>query len=460
MNDHDVWRTDAGLPHRSLAREIFRELIEIDTTHATGSTTEAADAVARRLIAAGLPESDVLVVGPQPRKANLVARLRGSGKRPPILLLAHLDVVEANRSEWTVDPFSLLERNDHLYGRGTTDDKAMAAIWVANLVRQIRGGVVPDRDIILALTADEEAGDHNGAEWLLREHRGLVQAAYGLNEGGFGRSRDGRRIANVVQASEKTSIDFLLEAKAAGGHSSLPRAESAIQALAAAVVRLSSLLLPIRLDQVTHAFFQRMADIEGGQMGADMLAVLRSPPDPAAVSRLSAVPYYDGLLRTTLAVTRLDAGEESNTIPGSARAVVNCRMLPDDSPAEVEDAIAEAVADERVEIRVLERVTQSPPSPLTPEIMLPVERITEELWPGVPVIPVMGIGGTDSRHFRQAGIPMYGVSGIFLDVDDVRAHGPDERIGIRAFYEGQEFLYRLVTALTQSTASSAAGSEV
>jgi acetylornithine deacetylase/succinyl-diaminopimelate desuccinylase-like protein len=441
-------------------REIFRELIEIDTTHATGSTTDAAEAMRRRLLDAGMPERDVAVLGPCAGKGNLVARLRGSGSHRPILLLAHLDVVEARASEWSVNPFELTERDGHFYGRGTTDDKAMAAIWVANLIRYVQIGFQPDRDIIVALTADEEGGDFNGAEWLLREHPDLVDAEFGLNEGGYGRSRGTRRIANVVQAGEKTYLDLELLAEAPGGHSSIPLPESAITILAGAVARLSRHRFPVRLSEVTRGFFARMAEIEEGEIASDMLAILRSPPDADAVDRLSAIPYYNGLLRNTAAVTRLQAGEENNTVPSLARAVVNCRLLPGESAAALERDIAAIIDDDRVRIRALSPSHESPPSPLNDEIMGPVERITADLWPGVPVLPVMGIGGTDSRHFRQAGIPMYGVSGIFLDVDDVRAHAPDERLGVEAFYEGQEFLFRLVRQLTQSTAVSDGGREV
>jgi acetylornithine deacetylase/succinyl-diaminopimelate desuccinylase-like protein len=441
-------------------REIFRELIEIDTTHGTGSTTAAAEAMRRRLLSAGIPETDVVVLEPSAGKGNLVARLRGSGARRPILLLAHLDVVEARPSEWSVNPFELTERDGHFYGRGTTDDKAMAAIWVANLIRYVQLGLRPDRDIVLALTADEEGGDYNGAEWLLRVHPELVNAEFGLNEGGYGRIRAGRRIANVVQAGEKTYLDLELLTEGRGGHSSVPLPESAITVLAEAVARLSRHRFPARLSEVTRGFFERMAEIEEGEVASDMRALLHSPPDPDALERLSAVPYYNGLLRNTAAVTRLQAGEENNTVPSVARAVVNCRILPGESAAELEREIAGVINDSRVRLRALAPAQDSPPSPLMPEIIGPVERITEELWPGVPVLPVMGIGGTDSRHFRQAGIPMYGVSGIFLDVDDVRAHAPDERIGVEAFFEGQEFLFRLVRQLAQSTAVSEGGREV
>jgi acetylornithine deacetylase/succinyl-diaminopimelate desuccinylase-like protein len=432
---------------RRLAREVFRELIEIDTSEARG-TTEAAEAVAMRLRAAGLPAEDVRVLGPVPERHNLVARLRGRGGRRPLLLLAHLDVVEARAEEWSVDPFTFLERDGHFYGRGATDDKAMAALWVAMLVRFREEGFVPDRDIVLALTADEEGGEHNGADWLLRTHRELVDAEYGLNEGGYGRMKGGRRISNTVQASEKVYQDFVLEARGRAGHSSLPTPDNAIHHLAAALGRLAEHEFPVRLGQVPRAFFARMAEIEAPEIAADMRALLRTPPDPAAVRRLGAMPHYNGLLRTTCAATRLEAGQSNNTIPATARAILNCRILPGESPEEVRRALAEAVAGEHVEIHPLGEAKPSPPSPLDPEILAPIERITADLWPGVPVVPTMGIGATDSLRFRQAGIPMYGVSGIFLDVDDVRAHAPDERIGVEAFHEGGEFLCRLVQELS------------
>lgn len=429
---------------RALARDIFRELIEIDTTTAT---TEAAEAVAARLRAAGLPAEDVRVVGPRADKQNLVARLRGTGARAPLLMLAHLDVVEARPEEWTVEPFRLLEQDGFFYGRGTTDDKAMAAIWVANLVRYLAEGFRPERDLVLALTADEEGGDHNGAQWLLDNARELVEAEFGLNEGGYGRIKNGRRISNTVQASEKVYQDFVLEARGRGGHSSLPTPDNAIYHLAGALSRLAMHEFPARLSEVARAFFERMADIESGQTADDMRAVLRTPPDAEALARLSRLPQYNGVLRTTCAATRVDAGQTNNTIPQTARAVLNCRILPGEPPDEVLAALRELLATDRVEVRPMMEPKPSPPSPLTPEILAPIERLTGEMWPGVPVVPVMGIGATDSLRFRQAGIPVYGVSGIFLDVDDVRAHCPDERILVQSFHEGQEFLYRLVREL-------------
>jgi acetylornithine deacetylase/succinyl-diaminopimelate desuccinylase-like protein len=434
--------------YRQLARDIFRELIEIDTTDSSGDVTVAAQAVRQRLLDAGFAEEDLALVGPHPRKMNLVARMRGTGARGPLLTLAHLDVVEADPAEWATPPFQFVERDGFFYGRGTTDQKAMASIWTANLIRMRREGITPDRDLILALTADEEGGQHNGARWLTQERRDLVDAAMGINEGGFGRMRGGRRISNNLQASEKVYLDLELVARGTAGHSSIPTDDNAIYHLAAALGRLAAHAFPVQMGEVARAFFERMLRIETGPMAEDMRALLAGTADADAVARLTTVPQYHGMTRTTWTATRLDAGQSNNTIPQTARAIVNCRLLPGETPEEVARLMREVIADERIEVRQVIAAKPSPPSPLTPEVMQAVEGVTEQMWPGVPVVPVMGIGATDSLYFRQAGIPMYGVCGIFLDVDDVRAHAPDERISIQSYFEGQEFLYRLVRALS------------
>lgn len=432
---------------QQLARDVFAELIEINTVNTHGSTTEAARAMAARLLAAGFPSADVQVLGPHPRKGNLVARLQGTGRQPPLLLLAHLDVVDALPEDWTVDPFTFLERDGFFYGRGTTDDKAMAAIWVANLIRYRREGFVPDRDLIVALTADEEGGPHNGVTWLLEHHRDLIAAEYALNEGGGGQIKNGRRIANRVQASEKVYQSFRLEVTNPGGHSSIPRPENAIYQLAAGLTRLARFRFPVRLNEVTRAFFERTARVEADHTGADMAAILQSPSDPRAGDRLSATPYYNALLRTTCVATRLEAGHAENALPQTARAVVNCRILPNDSPDEIRAELERVLSDPAISVTPMNVPTPSPPSPLRRDVLEPIERLTETMWPGVPVVPVMSTGATDGLYLRNAGIATYGVSGLFSDVDDIRAHGRDERIGVQAFYEGQEFLYRLVKAL-------------
>lgn len=439
---------------RQLAWEIFKELIEINTTDSTGDTTKAADAMAARLIAAGLPPADVRVLGPHPRKGNLVARLRGTGARRPLLLLAHTDVVEARREDWSSDPFTFLERDGYFYGRGTSDDKAMAAIWIANLIRYKQEGFTPDRDLIVALTADEEGGQYNGVDWLLKNHRDLIDAAYCLNEGGGGQIRNGRRLLNELQASEKVYLSFRLEVKNPGGHSSLPLRDNAIYHLAEGLARLAAFDFPVRMTEVTGAFFERMSALESGQLAADMKAVTRTPPDPQAVARLATSAFFNAQMRTTCVATRLDGGHADNALPQTARSVVNCRMLPGDSPADVQRTLVRALGDPTIAVAPIGQPNPSPPSPLTDELLRPVERVTAAMWPGVPVVPSMSTGATDGLYLRKAGIPTYGVSGLFEDVDDVRAHGKDERIGVEPFYEGLEFLYRLVKDLSSGSRES------
>lgn len=436
-------------PERQLARDILQQLVEIDTTDSTGNVTKAAEAVAARLRAAGFAAADVQIVGPAPRKGNLVARLRGTGRRRPLLLLAHLDVVEARREDWSFDPFKLLEQDRYFYGRGTLDIKEGAANLAANLIRLKQENFRPDRDLILALTADEEGGDFNGVDWLLRHHRDLIDAEYCLNtDAGGGHLKDGRRLRYTIQASEKIYLSYILEVKNKGGHSSLPVRDNAIYHLAAGLARLAEFDFPVRLNEVTRTYFERAAALEAGGAAADMRAVARLAPDPAAVSRLAASSaLYNAYLRTTCVATRLDAGHADNALPQTARAVVNCRLLPDDTPATVEQTLVRVLADPEIKVSPKGEARPAPPSPLRPEIMQPVERIVARMWPGIPVIPVMESGATDGLYLRRAGIPAYGISGLFVDIDDVRAHGRDERIGVREFYEDEEFLYQLMKAL-------------
>ena len=441
------------LPHQQLAREIYKELIEINTTNSVGDNTKAAEAMAARLRAAGFPEEEIHVLGPHPRKGNLVVRMRGSTGREPLLLLAHLDVVEARREDWSVDPFEFLERDGYFYGRGTSDDKAMCAIWIANLIRYKQEGFVPDRDLIVCLTADEEGGGYNGVRWLLRNHRNLIDAACCLNEGGGGRLKNGKRQANAVQLSEKAYFSFRLTVRNPGGHSSIPRKDNAIYRLARGLTRIAEFQFPVHLNEVTRAYFERMSEVETGQMAADMKAIARTPPDAAAAQRLAENPFYNALMRTTCVATRLEAGHADNALPQSAQAVVNCRIVPGESAAQVREALVKVLADEQIEVSPARETSVSPPSPLDPEVIGPIERITEEMWPGVPVVPTMTTGATDGLPMRRAGIPTYGVSGIFKDVDDIRAHGKDERLGVQSFFEGQEFLYRLVRALSSGGSS-------
>jgi acetylornithine deacetylase/succinyl-diaminopimelate desuccinylase-like protein len=434
--------------HQRLLREIYQELVEINTTDSVGDNTKAAEAMARRLLAAGFPAGDVQVLTPVPRKGNLVVRLRGTGGRRPLLLLAHLDVVEANREDWSVDPFTLLEREGYFYGRGTSDDKAMAAAFVANVIRLRQEGFVPDRDIIVALTADEEGGGHNGVAWLLANHRALIDADLAINEGGGGAIKNGVYLSNNIQASEKIPQNYRLEVKNSGGHSSLPIKDNAISHLAGGLARLGAFDFPVRLDDVNRTFFERTAAIARGPLADDMRAIAGGSTDPAVVARLAgAGPVFNARLRTTCVPTRLEGGHANNALPQTARAVVNCRVLPNESEEDVRRTLVGVLANDKIVVTPMGRFFPSPPSPLTPEIMRAVESVTAAMWPGVPVIPTMSTGATDSRFLRAAGIAAYGTSGMFGDIDDVRAHGRDERLLVRSLYEGQEYLYRLTKAL-------------
>ena len=438
-------------PNDSRARDIFKQLIEINTTDTPkGNVTTAAEAMAARLKAAGFPEADVRVLGPDPRKGNLVARYRGTGARRPILLLAHLDVVEAKPEDWSVDPFTFLEADGYFYGRGTTDDKSMAAHFVANLIRLRAEGFKPDRDLILALTADEEGGDFNGPAWLLKNHRDLIDAEFAINEGGGGSMRKGKYLTNEIQGSEKVYQDFRLEAKNAGGHSSLPVKDNAIYHLSQGLARLAAFDFPVELNDVTRGYFDKSAAIEADlKVAADMRAVAQAKPDFAAAARLSAsLPYWNSVMRTTCVATRLEGGHANNALPQLAAANVNCRILPGVPPNAVRDTLVKVLDDPKIAVTFVGEATPSKPTVLRPDVVSAVETLVKQMFPGVIVIPVMSTGATDGLYLRNADIPTYGVEGTFGDMDDVRAHGRDERIGVKQFYEGLEFQYRLVKMLS------------
>src|SRR6185295_7139117 len=439
-------------PNDAKAREIYKELVEINTTDTpAGNVTKAAEAVAARLKAAGFPAADMQILGPDPRKGNLVLRYRGTGARKPLLLLAHLDVVEAKRADWSMDPFTFLEKDGFFYGRGTSDDKAMASQFVANLIRLKDEGFTPDRDLILALTADEEGGDFNGVEWLVKNHRDLIDAEFAINEGGGGTMRNGKYLTNEVQASEKVFQNFRLEVTNAGGHSSLPVKDNAIYHLSEGLARLAKFEFPVQLNEVTRSYFENSASVQSDpKMAADMRAVARPTPDLAAAARLSAsLPYYNAQMRTTCVATRLQGGHANNALPQMASANVNCRILPGVSPAAIKDKLVEVLADPKIKVSFVGEANPSKPSPLRPDVIGAVESLTKAMFPGVIVVPVMSTGATDGLYLRNGEIPTYGVDGSFGDIDDVRAHGRDERIGVKQFYEGLEFQYRLIKALAR-----------
>ena len=441
-------------PNDQRARVIYKQLVEIDTTDTpAGDATRAAQAMADRLRAAGFPASDVqvLVHEGNARKGNLVARYRGKGVRRPLLLLAHIDVVEAKREDWSVDPFTCLEKDRYFYGRGTSDDKSMAAQFVANLIRLKSEGFMPDRDLILALTADEEGGDFNGVQWLLKNHRNLIDAEFAINEGGGANILEEKYLTLEVQASEKVYQDLTLEVTNSGGHSSLPVKDNAIYHLSEALARLAKFEFPFELNETARAYFERAALVETDpKVAADMRAVARPSPDQAAAARLSALlPYYNAMMRTTCVGTQLAGGHARNALPQLATANVNCRILPGVSPASVRERVVRVIDDPKVSVSFVGNATPSTPSPLRPDLMSAVESLTKAMFPGVVVVPVMSTGATDGLYLRNAGIPTYGVDGTFSDMEDVRAHGKDERVGVKQFFDGLEFQYRLIRDLSQ-----------
>ncbi len=403
---------------------------------------------AARLKAAGFPDADIFVGGASPKKANLVVRYHGTGARKPILLLAHIDVVEAKREDWSVDPFQFIEKDGYFYGRGTGDDKAQAAVWIANLIRYKREGFKPDRDIIVALTADEEGGGpFNGVDWLLKNHRDLIDADLCLNEGGWGESVGGKRISNDLQVSEKYVINFRFEVRNKGGHSSMPVPDNAIYHLAGALERLSKFGFPLKTNEVTVAYFQQMSKIETGPVKSD-LAEVASDSQEAMQRVAAASPAWNSTLRTTCVATQLEGGHAINALPQLAAATVNCRVLPEDSVEYVQSTLQKVVADDQVSIKVFGEVNKAPASAMRPDVLNAVTKATNDLWPGVVTLPYMVVGATDGRYLRAVGIPTYGIQGFFFDRNDIRFHGRDERMGVDSFYEGQAFLYELVKLLS------------
>ncbi len=434
-----------------LVRGLLKELIEIDTTHSTGSTGKAADAMAARLRAAGIPSADMQIVGPRPERANLVVRYHGTGAHKPILLIGHLDVVEARKEDWTTDPFSFVEKDGYFYGRGTMDIKCGDAILVASLIRWKKEGFQPDRDIIVALTADEESGDENGIDWLLHNRMDLIDAEYCLNpDGGNLETKQGKKLLNELQYSEKGFLTFDLEVKNKGGHSSIPEKDNAIYRLADGLARLAKFDFPVMIDAGIRAYFEALAVRETAETAAIMNRLVSSnPPDVSAAAALSKSPDWNSLLRTTCVATMLQGGHAENALPQSAKATINCRIMPSQTPESVVATLQTVLNDPQITITprgALNRAV-SPPSALRTDVIEAVKTATEKIWPGVPVVPVMSAGGTDGKFLRRVGIPSYGVSGIADDYDDVRAHGRDERIAATALYEGRAFFYELVKAI-------------
>jgi acetylornithine deacetylase/succinyl-diaminopimelate desuccinylase-like protein len=436
----------------SLARNLFKELVEINTTHDHGST-QAAEAIRRHLLEAGFPAADVVLIAPPEHatKGNVVVRYRGKGLGKPVLFLGHLDVVEAKPEDWSVDPFKLTEKDGWFYGRGTIDMKDGDAALLETLIRLKREGFVPDRDVIAAFTADEEAGgDANGPAFLLKEHRDLIDAGLVVNlDGGGGRIKNGQRFAFELGTSEKTYVTYTLEATSPGGHGSLPGPDNAIYRLAAGLGRLEAFKFPVTLTATTRAGFEKFAELDPGPESAAMRAVARTPPDPAAAERLSQVVRLNAQLRTTCVATLISGGHAENALPQRAKATIQCRMMPGDTAEHVQAALTAALSDTRISVRLDAPPIVSPESPPTPQITARVANVVHSMWPGVPIVPAMATGFSDDRQTRNAGIPSYDLGGIWADVDENRMHGRDERVGVRAFDESVEYTYRLVKVMSE-----------
>jgi acetylornithine deacetylase/succinyl-diaminopimelate desuccinylase-like protein len=436
---------------RELALDILRELVAINTAPSggPGQTRRAAEAMAARLAAAGFPAEDLRVLGLEAGDGNLIARYRGTGSKRPILLMAHLDVVDARPSDWTLPPFSLTERDGYLYGRGTLDNKGGAAMLLANAIRMQRDGQRPSRDLIILLTADEETTAAN-LKWLLKEHGALLDAEYALNTDAGAVLLDGDRPqALTVQTSEKIYASFNLEARNPGGHSSLPRRDNAIYALANALQRLQGYEFPIQLNETTSAFFERWQAVASRPSLPIVAAIAAGRLDAPEIAELPDHPYLNALARTTCVATLLQGGIAENALPQTARATVNCRIVPSSSAAETEQVLRRVVADPEIAITAVDPATPSPPSPLNDELFAVIESLAAEFWPGIPIIPDMSTGATDGLFVRNAGIPTYGVAAVAEDPRDDRAHGQDERMRTKSFYDALEFLHRLLTRLSR-----------
>jgi acetylornithine deacetylase/succinyl-diaminopimelate desuccinylase-like protein len=442
---------------RTLALDMFKQLVEINTTESAGNVTEATEAMAQRLRAAGFPDRDINIVGDDPRKKNLVVRLHGTGKARPVLLMGHLDVVEARREDWTTDPFQFIEKDGFYYGRGTSDMKDGDAIMLATLMRFRQEGVRPARDIILTLTADEETGDANGIAWLVKNRRDLIDAEFALNHDGQGVSTSGGKPVSIrIGVAEKIYADFELSVANKGGHSSEPVADNAIYELVAALGRLANYQFPFELNAVVRTYFERLAATSSGERAADLRGILATPPDPAAITHLNTNASDYAKTHTTCVATRLSGGHANNALPQMAKAIVNCRILPGHEPEDVRLELIRIFAEPKLVVRYIDDAghlhdtaasKHGFPMPVVrPDVVRAVEKVAAIYWPGAPVVLSMG-GTSDAAMAAPAGFPVYAVSGEAAEVDDRRQHGRDERIGVEAFSRAVDFYYRFLKTL-------------
>jgi acetylornithine deacetylase/succinyl-diaminopimelate desuccinylase-like protein len=446
---------------KELALGIFRQIIDINSTDSVGSVTAVSKAMQQRFLDAGFPASDIFLGGPNDRKENLVVRYHGTGAHAPILFIGHEDVVEARREDWTTDPFEFIEKDGYYYGRGTQDMKDADAMLVTTFIRLHQEGFKPDRDLILALTADEEGGKSNGVDWLLKNHPELMKAEFAFNPDGGGVDLDhGKAISADVDASEKLYADYELTVTNPGGHSSLPVPDNAIYHIADALQRLQNCQFPFELNAITRAYFEKLATLEPSATAADMRKILAPHPDPAAIARISVSPEWNSTLHTTCVATRLEAGHANNALPQMAQANVNCRILPGHSREEVRQDLIRVFNDPKVNVRYVDDggglhsgapdSKGPPPVALQPEVMKPLEKLVAVYWPGTPVVADMADGASDSVFTNAAGIPTYNWSAVELETNDVRAHGKDERLPEQSFWKGVQFWHEYVRMITSA----------
>jgi acetylornithine deacetylase/succinyl-diaminopimelate desuccinylase-like protein len=446
-----AWAAATPAPDELAFRDLYKQLIEINTTRSVGSCTRAAEAMRARLVAGGIPSADIQLLAPadRPKDGSLIAVLHGSDRlAKPLLMLAHIDVVEAKREDWERDPFKLVEENGWFYARGASDDKAMAAVFTDTLIRLRHEGFKPRRDIKLALTCGEETPDvFNGVKWILATQPQVLDAAFALNEGAGGElDKDGKPVALQIQAGEKVYQDFSLEAVDVGGHSSRPNKNNPIVRLSVGLAKLGAYNFPIAVNAATRGYFEAQTKLVAPEVAADMRAVLKNPPDEAAAERLWAInPAWNGALRTTCVVTEITGGHAPNALPQHVSANVNCRILPGVPIADIQKQIVAVLGDDKIHVAPTgDPGMQSPPPPLSEQIMDPVAKVAERIWPGVAIVPTMSTGATDGRYLNAAGIPTYGLSGMFQDADGSHAHGLNERIRVKSLLDGREFLYEVV----------------
>ena len=443
--------TPVRRPDQTAFVALYKELVETNTTLSSGSCTLAAAKMAERLKAAGYRDADLhpFQAPDHPKEGGLVAVLPGRDPTAKaVLLLAHIDVVEARRADWARDPFTLIEENGYFYGRGASDDKAEASVFIDTLIRFKQSGYTPRRTLKLALTCGEEtASAFNGAGWLATHERSLIDAAFALNEGAGGRlDAEGRPIALNIEAGEKFPQDYRLEVTNPGGHSSRPTKDNAIYRLAGALLRVGAYDFPIEFTDASRTYLARMAPLVGGEMGQAMARLAADPKDAAAAAVIETDPGYNGMLHTTCVATMLEGGHATNALPQRARAIINCRIFPGTSAEAVRAVLEAQINDPKVSVQTLgarSEVTKAPP-PLTPAIMGPIETAAAEIWPKTPVIPVLTAGATDGAFLSPVGIPTYGVTGMFGDPDGNGVHGLNERIRVRSLLQGRDFLYRLI----------------